>query len=266
MCCGLFSRSTKFCAKGIYLLVIWFPSFICKCTPNAHWLLSLGFLYIFTQSMGLLWAVLVNLISVTSMNLAHWFADHENPIEYSMWSIFEAGVKVYIRFTLFRIGFLIGHSLWKIGWEGYSHFPSVLSLVNVRAKALPPSQRAMLRHTILKVPLRILLFFSSIMIGVQNKSTYILAKALAPDNWFLYHMGDVTSRFNRITRFTVLIALLQWVQQFYLLYVKTLLKNLPETCTRTIITMFPPLLGTQTGLRGWRSRRSMCYPDAVSCC
>jgi hypothetical protein len=209
----------------------------------------LGFVYVFAQAIGILWALLVNLISATAMTLAHWSVSQSTLLDFNPWSIFLCGVQVYVRFTTFRIGFLIGHGLWKIGWEGYANFPSVLSLVNINAPALKAEPRALLRRTILIVPLRFLLFLNLVV----TLCPYAIAFFVTPENQnnhstneLLTSLGDHTSRFSRICRFTIFIAFVQWGQQFYLLYPNwpDLLEGsrrprLAKVCQLGLLTLIP---------------------------
>jgi len=105
------------------------PRLVRRWVPHSSGVLSITFLYIFAQALGLLWLLVVNLGSVCSVQLVgqiQEFVDGRIPDAFGAIRLVLRG---YVHYCTLRILFFIAVSLYTVGWEAFSDFPMVRRLV-----------------------------------------------------------------------------------------------------------------------------------------
>jgi len=118
------------------------PRFVCHCVPQYSGLLSISFLYLFAQALGLMWLLSVNLFSIFSVRFVKEIQSVFDGESWSFAGNIQALLTGYAHYCVLRILFFIAKSFYVIGWEAFSDFPTVRLLVvkqkSSREKEIPP--------------------------------------------------------------------------------------------------------------------------------
>ena len=194
------------------LFLIQLPLAVTRYVPRSESLISLAHLYVFVQALGILWLLFVSAVSVSATRLGlAWDTSTSADL---LWNLPYYILKLYIHFSVLRVGLGFGKSLWRNGWEIYGDFPTCRALLNPRA-AISKSTRFS-QIILLMCPLVVFGIIAGILGFIQ------LSRHLFPEtedeSSIRSALGDPESRLNRILRFTVWIGLLQWAQMFQFVF------------------------------------------------
>jgi len=116
-----------------HLLVL--PRFVRRWVPHGSAVLSISFLYVFAQALGLMWLLVVNLCSVCSVQLVKHVQFFLSGQTLGLHATIQTLLTGYVQYCIFRVLFFIGASFYSIGWEAFSDFPTVKRLLTGRSKS-----------------------------------------------------------------------------------------------------------------------------------
>jgi len=105
------------------------PKFARRWVPHSDAVLSMGFLYVFAQALGLMWLVVVNLFSVCSVNFVKHIQAYLEGQAVDIHVAVSSILTGYVHYCIMRMLFFVGSSFYLIGWEAFSDFPTVRRLV-----------------------------------------------------------------------------------------------------------------------------------------
>lgn len=111
------------------------PRFVRRWVPHGSAVLSISFLYVFAQALGLMWLLVVNLCSVCSVQLVKHIQFFLSGQTLGLNETIQTLLTGYVQYCIFRVLFFIGASFYSIGWEAFSDFPTVKRLLTGRSKS-----------------------------------------------------------------------------------------------------------------------------------
>jgi len=114
-------------------ILVALPAFVLRWVPHSKAILSMGFLYVFAQALGILWLLHINLLSNFSVVLVEFIETQLAAEVFVSSDTVRRVLAGYVLYCLMRILFFIGTSLYTIGWEAFSDFPAVRQLVATRS-------------------------------------------------------------------------------------------------------------------------------------
>ncbi len=136
---NVLSQLSESGSRTFSLLLIQFPLLATRYIPRCESIISLTHLYVFFQALGILWLLFVTVMAVGATRVANAWIDL-TPMEILKSLPFYA-LKVYIHFSMLKVGLGIGKSLWNNGWEVYGDYPVLRTLLNPKAAVLVKSTR-----------------------------------------------------------------------------------------------------------------------------
>ena len=126
-----------FISRILRFFFVTLPVFVCSSTPNSEALLSLAYLYIFLQALGMMWVLAVAILSVNAVQLVRcagtaclsWNGEA---------SLLQQIATGYAHYCLLRMMFFFGVSLYTVGWESFANFPTIRRVLQPVPKAASP--------------------------------------------------------------------------------------------------------------------------------
>ncbi|EKX36229.1 hypothetical protein GUITHDRAFT_145913 [Guillardia theta CCMP2712] len=214
------------------------PDLLCDFLPYCGSVVSGAALYIFAQTLALLWGFLAIAVAVLCTKTVNhiencWF-DHQLTSSTCAEPVWRILVFVYIYYCVMDIFWILAKSLFEVGWEMYGDFPGARILLNPKIyfhevfgeekrQEQEPSKdgsaRALLgrvQYKCLLIPLLVIFIVSVLLSALQICADVFCREKESP--WILELLARPSSRLSRTLRFTLFIGLLQWAQTFHAIF------------------------------------------------
>ncbi|KAF4695306.1 hypothetical protein FOZ60_005172 [Perkinsus olseni] len=232
--------------KVFHVAFSFIPTLLTRLVPRADSFLAIGMLYVFIQAMGMLGGLVVLALSGIVSQFIVWFNYVFTGNEVTWSDLAMATTKCYVFYAIIRCSWFLGLSLWDIGWQSYAEYPNVRDLLappvaptetsprsggsNPVFTGVPKQPRSPRRATVPgKEEIRRnrqakMMLYGTLMVLVVTTAIVTLIPLLCDLGiWclrvdWLQGLADASSRLNRMCRFSLLIGLFQWTQQFQFIF------------------------------------------------
>ncbi|KAF4674115.1 hypothetical protein FOL47_009651 [Perkinsus chesapeaki] len=243
---GLLFACCYLTGKISHVAFSFIPTLLTRLVPRADSLLAIGMLYVFIQAMGMLGGLVVLALSGIVSQFIAWFNYVFAGNDLSWYDLLMSTTKCYVFYAIIRCSWFLGLSLWDIGWQSYAEYPSLRDLLappvttgessprstgsNPVFTGVPTQPRSPRRATVpgreeirRRKQAKMLLYGTIMVLLVTTAIISIIPLLCELGVWclrvdWLQGLADASSRLNRMCRFSLLVGLFQWTQQFQFIF------------------------------------------------